>query len=565
MKNNYLLSVFLICTCLFTFGQDWSGVPIPANAGSGKQWQLQSNFSDDFNYNGKGNANFTNKWVDYYMPDPGWPGPGETNWVTGNSNVSGGFLEIRGTQGSGSKVNCGVISSKTKIKYPVYMEARIKASNILNSSNFWLLSQKDNNNPGWWQELDILEVYGGDTNQFFSKQMSTNFHIWKSGNDHTYQTFFKVNPNQSLAQNPYWRDGFHTFGCYWKSPTDITFYIDGVPTSKGEHFVDGRYKNNLNGSYNQAILQNPNPNVSSTPLNKSQWENQITKELFIIIDTESHHGRPISPSYDLNNSAKNVMLIDWIRVYKPVASSGGGGNSGNQIISDGTYYITSPQNSQRLLAPSWANYNARMINPGNYNDQRWVFIHQGNNEYTIRNSGTGRYLQVDNSACTNNANVSTGTSSSGNNRKWKIAQNGGNYSIKPVHCSNLGMDRHNGATNANAQIFWFNSNSNNEKWNIQFYSSAKASGSDVTPESLANGKVMLYPNPAKDILNISLGNSSTYNSIQIIDMLGKVHQKQTINNSDFSGQLKIANLNAGIYFVRLTGDTESKSLRFVKQ
>ena len=317
---------------------EFEGIAVPVAPDPGFEWKLQDDFSDDFNYAdglGKQSPLFTSKWDDVYNPDRDFKGPGETYWTTENSviNAATDRLEIRATprtlDGSGNVtgVNCGVVSSKTKVKFPIFMEANIKVANVENSSNFWMLDE------GGFNEIDVLEVYGGSADDFFSQQMSTNFHIFNRQGpngpinvDNTYQAFFQTNrdiPNYQTSNTGFWRDDFHRFGVYWKSPNEISFFIDGEPAKNGNHFVEGRLASLLDGSYESAILQSPIPNDGNPPIDKGIFQNQVFRDVFMIMDIESHHARPISPRADLEDRIKNLMEVEWVRTYKPVSDGTG--------------------------------------------------------------------------------------------------------------------------------------------------------------------------------------------------------------------------------------------------
>ncbi|WP_010177334.1 T9SS type A sorting domain-containing protein [Aquimarina agarilytica] len=329
-------------------GLNFGNTPLPNNLQSFASWDLITGLSDDFNHNNKNSAKFQDVWAQSYLPDPGFRGPGSTVWQGGNLvEVRNGRMEVRARPGSGGLVNCGIVSSKRTIRYPVYMEARIKVSNIRNSSNFWMLNKCDN------EEIDVLECYGGDPDEFYSKQMSTNFHLWhrRGGQSHagaqtatncggqdltdfTYQTFF------TTSNNDFWRNAFHTFGVYWASPTELEFYIDGQPRFDGQHFVPGRAARNLTGKFSDARLQCPNAAVlnctTEALLRNVQGQSgggvpypnrQFNDPTHIIIDTEAHAGRPVESVANLNNNNRNVMLVDWVRVYRPNINGGGGGST----------------------------------------------------------------------------------------------------------------------------------------------------------------------------------------------------------------------------------------------
>ena len=69
MKKLINLS-FLIVFVSTLNAQEWNGISIPADAGSGKVWELQSAQSDDFNYTFNARnfrSDFGNgKWYNFY-------------------------------------------------------------------------------------------------------------------------------------------------------------------------------------------------------------------------------------------------------------------------------------------------------------------------------------------------------------------------------------------------------------------------------------------------------------------------------------------------------------------
>lgn len=75
--------------------------------------------------------------------------------------------------------------------------------------------------------------------------------------------------------------------------------------------------------------------------------------------------------------------------------------------------------------------------------------------------------------------------------------------------------------------------------------------------------VVLYPNPTKDILNISipssLGNEISY---QVYNNLGQVIKVNNSNQSEFS--ISTNELASGVYFIKLEVNNASKVLRFIK-
>lgn len=64
-----------------------------------------------------------------------------------------------------------------------------------------------------------------------------------------------------------------------------------------------------------------------------------------------------------------------------------------------------------------------------------------------------------------------------------------------------------------------------------------------------------YPNPAEDILFV---NAPNYQKLQfeVIDILGKLVQKQEINAPDGLFEINISDLHQGIYFVRCISNSQ---------
>ncbi|TDR25486.1 putative secreted protein (Por secretion system target) [Flavobacterium cheniae] len=71
----------------------------------------------------------------------------------------------------------------------------------------------------------------------------------------------------------------------------------------------------------------------------------------------------------------------------------------------------------------------------------------------------------------------------------------------------------------------------------------------------------LYPNPAKDVLNIQTKQDLEVNSIEIYNQLGQIVMATTnaINSVD------VANLASGTYFVKVNTEKGSANAKFVKE
>jgi hypothetical protein len=120
------LTALLLCSS--SFAADWDGLAVPADAGDGKTWQLQSSLSDDFSYSapaeGKSQA-FYERWSEGFIN--AWQGPGLTDYHNPNSRVENGELVITATRKAGTnEVYTGAIHTNESVQYPVYIETSSK-------------------------------------------------------------------------------------------------------------------------------------------------------------------------------------------------------------------------------------------------------------------------------------------------------------------------------------------------------------------------------------------------------------------------------------------------------
>ena len=87
---------------------------------------------------------------------------------------------------------------------------------------------------------------------------------------------------------------------------------------------------------------------------------------------------------------------------------------------------------------------------------------------------------------------------------------------------------------------------------------AVASTAALTTEENKDFNVSFFPNPATDVLNVSLGSlTETDYTLTIVDILGKTVLNTTINDAQLIQQIPVANLAKGMYLAVLqTGDKQ---------
>ncbi len=250
------------------------------------------------------------------------------------------------------------------------------------------------------------------------------------------------------------------------------------------------------------------------------------------------HIRPVGTNWQQaldNDQVNNVSVV----------------SANPQLIANGSYYITSSVNNQRLLSRNIENHSARMHDPADFNDQKWVFNHLGDNIYTIKNSGTNRYLEVPFAKCGNGENVATWTSATDDHKKWKVSQGiNGAYVLKPIHCLQTALDRAAGANNANVQIWESDSQNNNQNWKII---TANSNRLNKNLDRIAG----LYPNPAKDIVTV-IGQYKG-EKIIIYNLLGEV-VSSIVSKSD-KEEISVSSLEAGVYIISIAGKSKLQLIK----
>ena len=145
--------IILMLHCVFI--AEISAV-LPA-APTGKTWELVPSMSDEFNYTGMPSS--SGKWTDN-NPN-GWSGRWPGLFMDSQVWVNGTDLTITAEphNDTGWTIKTGYIATHTKIKYPVYFECSMKASDLSMASSFWMKLGDQGN----YSEIDVTETYGHPT------------------------------------------------------------------------------------------------------------------------------------------------------------------------------------------------------------------------------------------------------------------------------------------------------------------------------------------------------------------------------------------------------------------
>ena len=329
----FIRSALAMTLAFVSSGQPWRAHAIPVAAGPGREWQLVEEVSDDFDYEfgpTPESATLGGKWRNHYRGH--WDGPGTTIWRHENVRVSKGFLRIHATRvrgetkkfetdsdGDGTSesfdlpaTRLGCITSLSTVQQPAYVEARVKIPNAVVAANVWLLSADST------QEIDVLESYGGpgDDNRsdWFAQRIHLSHHVFIRKPFQDYQpmdksTWYTRPGLKAKSGQGYWTNKFLRIGVYWKDPTHLEYYLDGklVKTTSGLDNTDEQDGIDPRGYTKDA----------------SGKRTGLNKPMHVIINMETQTwnaaaGRTPTDE-ELKRKKDHTYLVDWIRVYKPVA------------------------------------------------------------------------------------------------------------------------------------------------------------------------------------------------------------------------------------------------------
>ncbi len=220
MKKLTLLTVMLTALSVNIFAQ-------PAEPEPGMRWVIDEATSDEF----EGEFDH-DKW---YNSDPkSWRGRVPGFFLPESMSVADGKL----------KLTCDILKkpiifnkqefthrgahiySKASLLPGSYAECSMKANKTFMSSTFWLISvAKENEGCNKrTTELDIQECVGFPETQKKITQMGSNTHSRGIPKGCDVPTG-SIGNHCEIGAKAY--EDFHTYAAWWKSPTEILFYLDG--------------------------------------------------------------------------------------------------------------------------------------------------------------------------------------------------------------------------------------------------------------------------------------------------------------------------------------------------
>jgi hypothetical protein len=350
--------------------EDMVSLPVPAYVSPTMQWQLQPQVSDDFSYSFSSSSVQTEfgdgKWYNFYHNQ--WDGPGATYWQHDHVSVDNGKLALRTSRSSNTYkqdkpgVNTGCISSNATVQYPVFVEASVSMADISLAAAVWLLSPDDT------QEIDILEAYAGkdNGNDYFSKLIHLSHHSFIRDPFTDYQprdrnSWWENNTTSGpLVQGNFdswgeysWNNGnrqYMQIGVNWINPWHFEYYINGElvrvvyanafatkrndewvysypRVANGDLVIDGYQSVDIydqqSGNFDFSMLESASEVSPASVIDPYDYQDgkgfHKAADIIVNMELQSWWTNDPTDAELLDTSGKTTMLVDWVRVYKPVA------------------------------------------------------------------------------------------------------------------------------------------------------------------------------------------------------------------------------------------------------
>lgn len=312
---SFFAIAFLVLASLCV-AQDWKDVPIPVSAPSGMSWKIQQ-VSDDFNYDSSGGnrpKEFSDRWNDTYLNT--FSGPSCTSYHRDHTWTNDGFLNVHANwDPKSSIIYAGCLSSKEAYTYPLLMETRVKLSTAMLANNVWMISADQT------EEIDLLETYPNERENltWFDKRLHLSHHVFERKPFKDYQpsddvgvkgTWYHVKGKDS------WRGDWLRIAVYWRDPWHLEYFINGDLVRT----VDRNSYSWMNEDGKLVEVKTGFNVIDKFGYTKGTG---LSKPMHVIINLEQQQwitDKSIFPSReDLTDSNhKNIMYVDWVRVFKGV-------------------------------------------------------------------------------------------------------------------------------------------------------------------------------------------------------------------------------------------------------
>jgi aryl-phospho-beta-D-glucosidase BglC (GH1 family) len=196
-------------------------------------------------------------------------------------------------------------------------------------------------------------------------------------------------------------------------------------------------------------------------------------------------------------------------------------------------------------------------------NQAWVEIDRGNGYYSYQKLNTDYCIDGGNGGENGQAVILWPCDANNENQHWqKIDAGNSNYRLQKRNSPGYSIDGNNGGANEQSVYLWA-SDANNENQQWTFSSSSLKSAIIATEEESISltEKILAYPNPVTDVLNLQL--SVPVNEIAIFSIEGKLLYRQ--NSTSEKVEIDMSDYKPEIYFVKAIGQNETWTQKILKK
>ena len=351
----------------------------------------------------------------------------------------------------------------------------------------------------------------------------------------------------------YWGNGYHSTiepsrNATWGEESEVeralglmkTKYVDkGIPVIIGEF----------------GAIKRTNPSDMSVHVASREYFNK-----YVVSSAKSKGMIPVywdngASDFGLFNR-RTTAIVDQGVVNAIMQGAGGGGSTNT--------YVTLKNRATALMIDGMGRTSngsncGQWSNSGSYN-QQWT-IETAGTYVTLKNRASGLYL--DGMYRSSNGSIAGQYSFSGSDAQYWTKETAGSYVKFKNKATGLYLDGLGTTTNGADLAQWSQSNSNNQQWTQTSVGSGRT---DTDPGEINNpvsNTILLYPNPFKSRLTLTIENRNEVERIVIFDALGK--QVETIQQAAISNKTSIgASLKSGVYIIEVHGTTWLKTFKVVK-
>ncbi len=233
-----------------------------------------------------------------------------------------------------------------------------------------------------------------------------------------------------------------------------------------------------------------------------------------------------------------------------------------------TVHLTKRNASGFALDGGNGGANGRQIylwsNDVNNVNQSWVEIDRGNGYYSYQKLNTDYCIDGGNGGANGQAVILWPCDANNENQHWqKIDAGNSNYRLQKRNSPGYSIDGNNGGANEQGVYLWASdANNENQQWTFSSSSSLKSAIIATEEESISSTeKILAYPNPVIDVLNLQL--SVSVNEIAIFSIEGKELYRQ--NSTSDNVEIDMSDYNPGIYLVKAIGQNETLTQKVLKK